>query len=121
MGRKIIISVGALVVLGMVAGVFIWMRARGVQPPRPDTVSPEPSEFHEASAASLPPVAHDEKPAPSIKNKKTTPPVTELPLKTGEVLNYTANVSKLDNVATLTLKVAGKGNRSEEHTSELQS
>src|SRR5690349_21894914 len=110
MGRKIIISVGALVVLGMVAGVFIWMRARGVQPPRPDTVSPEPSEFHEASAASLPPVAHDEKPAPSIKNKKTALPAPELQLKTGEVLNYTANVSKLDNVATLTLKVAGKGN-----------
>src|SRR5690242_10589833 len=110
MGRKIIISVGALVALGLIGGVFIWMRARGVQPPRPDTVSPEPSEFHEASAASLPPVGHDEKPAPSIKNKKTTPPVTELPLKTGEVPNYTANVSKLDNVATLTLKVAGKGN-----------
>lgn len=110
MTRKIAISVGALVALGLIAGAFIWMRARGVQPPRPDTVSPEPAEFHEASAASPPPVAHDEKPAPSTKNKKTPPPAAELALKTGEVLNYTANVSKLDNVATLTLKVAGKGN-----------
>ena len=113
MGRKITISVGALVALGLVAGVFIWMRARGVQPPRPDTVSPEPAEFHEASAASQPPVARNEKPAPeteSNKKKKTAPPAPELALKPGEVLNYTANVSKLDNVATLTLKVAGKGN-----------
>lgn len=33
-----------------------------------------------------------------------------LPLKPGEVLSYTANVAKLENVATLTLKVAGRGN-----------
>lgn len=107
------ISVGALVALGLVAGVSIWIRARGVQPPRPDSVSPEPAEFHEASAAIQPPVAPKEKPAPetkSDKNKKTAVPAPELPLKTGEVLNYMANVSKLDNVATLTLKVAGKGN-----------
>jgi|SRR5579859_319844 len=113
MGRKIAISVGALVALGLVAGAFIWIRARGVQPPRPDTVSPEPAEFHEASAAGQPPVARNEKALPATKtdkNKKTASPAPELPLKTGEVLNYTANVSKLDNVATLTLKVAGKGN-----------
>ena len=110
MARKIIISAGALVALGLVAGVFIWLRARGVQPPRPDTVSPEPAEFHEAVVASPPPVARNEKSASATKNKKTWPSVPELSLKTGEVLNYSANVSKLDNVATLTLKVAGKGN-----------
>lgn len=109
MARKIAISVGALVALGLVGGAFIWIRARGVQPPRPDAVSPEPVEFHEAAVASQPPAARNENPAPSTKDKKT-PPASELQLKTGEVLNYTANVSKLDNVATLTLKVAGKGN-----------
>ena len=113
MGRKIAISVGALMALGLVAGAFIWIRARNVQPPPADTVSPEPAEFHEASAASQPPVARNEKALPATKtdkNKKPASPAPELPLKTGEVLNYTANVSKLDNVATLTLKVAGKGN-----------
>lgn len=114
MVRKIAISVGALMALGLVAGAFIWIRARGMQPPRPDTVSPEPAEFHEASAAAQPPVARKEKALWSAtktdKNKKTASPAPELPLKKGEVLNYTANVSKLDNVATLTLKVAGKGN-----------
>ena len=112
MARKIVISVGALVALGLVAGVFYWLRARGVQPPS-EVASPEPSEFHEASVASPPPIARNEKALPATKpdkNKKTAPPAPELNLKTGEVLNYTANVSKLDNVATLTLKVAGKGN-----------
>jgi hypothetical protein len=33
-----------------------------------------------------------------------------LPLRPGEVLEYTANVSKLNNVATLRLQVAGRGN-----------
>ena len=106
MARKIMISVGALAALGLVAGVFYWLRARGVQPPQ-DVASPEPSEFREASVASPPPIAGNDKPAPATNNKKAA---TELALKTGEVLNYTANVSKLDNVATLTLKVAGKGN-----------
>jgi len=42
---------------------------------------------------------------------KATPPVdTGLPLRAGEVLEYTANVSKLNNVATLRLQVAGRGN-----------
>ena len=109
MTRKIAISVGALVALGLVAGVFYWMRARGSQQPLPDMASPEPSEFHEASVASPPPVTRNERPAPATKNKKAAAPAPELALKTGEVLNYTANVSKLDNVATLTLKVAGKG------------
>lgn len=110
MARKIMISVGALVALGLVGGAFIWIRARNVPPPRPDTVSPEPAGFREASAASQPPVARKEDPAPSTKDKKKAAPAPELPLKTGEVLNYMADVSKIENVATLTLKVAGKGN-----------
>ena len=99
MGRKIMISVGALVALGLVAGAFYWVRARGSQQPLADTVSPEPSEFREASVAAPPPVARSEKAAPATKNdknKKTAPSVAELSLRTGEVLNYTANVSKLD-------------------------
>lgn len=113
MGRKIMISVGTLVALAFAAGTFYWLRARASQQPLPDAVSPEPSEFHEASVASPPPISRNEKASPATKNnkdKKTAPMVAELPLKAGEVLNYTANVSKLDNVATLTLKVAGKGN-----------
>jgi hypothetical protein len=50
-------------------------------------------------------------PALNADPKKAAPPVdAELPLRAGEVLEYTANVSKLDNVATLRLQVAGRGN-----------
>jgi Protein of unknown function (DUF3108) len=105
MGRKMMIAIGALVAVGFAAGAFLWMRARGV-PPRPDVASAEPPEFHEAAVvANAPPHAS------ASKSKKAPPPAgPELALKTGEVLNYTANVAKLDNVATLTLKVAGQGN-----------
>ena len=42
--------------------------------------------------------------------KKTSPPVDSvLPLRTGEVLEYTANVSQVSNVANLKLQVAGRG------------
>ena len=112
MGRKITIAVGAFVALGLAAGVFLWMRARGVPPPRLDVVSAEPPGFSEASVTSSPASARSGKPGPSGKAKKAPPPTAgvELPLKPGEVLNYTANVAKLENVATLTLRVAGKGN-----------
>ncbi len=50
-------------------------------------------------------------PAESADSKKVLPPVdTGLPLRPGEVLEYSANVSKLNNVATLKLQVVGRGN-----------
>ncbi len=108
MGRKITIAAGALVALGLAAGGFYWMRARGEQAlPLPDVVSPEPPGFAEAVLGDAQATA---KPATKTKAKKKALPVeTALPLKTGEVLNYTADVAKLENVATLTLKVAGQG------------
>src|SRR5205823_7158179 len=75
----------------------------------------------------------EKSPSSAGSNKVTSPVDAGLPLRAGEVLEYTANVSKLNDVATLRLQVAGRGNflgkstwhlqafRSEEHTSELQS
>ena len=87
------------------------MRARGEQAlPRPDVVSPEPPGFQEAVVGNPLATPEPAKPATQTKAKKkarTAEPA--LPLKTGEVLNYTADVAKLENVATLTLKVAGQG------------
>ncbi len=112
MGRKITVAVGALVVLGLAAGGFYWLRARGEQAlPLPDVVTPEPSGFQEAVLGNSPTSGPSEKPASKTKaEKKELPAEAALPLKTGEVLNYTADVAKLENVATLTLKVAGQGN-----------
>lgn len=111
MGRKITIAAGALVALGLAAGGFYWMRARGEQAlPLPDVVSPEPPGFEEAVLGDSQATQAPAKPATKTKaKKKALPSEAALPLKTGEVLNYTADVAKLDNVATLTLKVAGQG------------
>jgi hypothetical protein len=111
MGRKITIAAGALVALGLAAGGFYWMRARGEQAlPLPDVVSPEPPGFEEAVLGDSQATPAPAKPATNTKaKKKALPSEAALPLKTGEVLNYTADVAKLDNVATLTLKVAGQG------------
>ncbi|HEY6945729.1 MAG TPA: DUF3108 domain-containing protein [Candidatus Acidoferrum sp.] len=112
MSLKRTVGIGALVALGFAAGAFYWVHARGEQAlPLPDVVSQEPPGFQEASVANALPNVAAGKAAPSAKTKKTTPPApAELPLKAGEVLNYEADVAKLENVATLTLKVAGKGN-----------
>jgi hypothetical protein len=99
-----------LAALGCAAAAFYWLHARAGQP-LPEVVSAEPSEFHDAPPANPKPSAKPGKPVPAAKAKKIAPPVdAALPLKTGEVLSYTANVAKLENVATLMLKVAGKGN-----------
>jgi hypothetical protein len=93
-----------------VAGAFYWLRARAGQP-LPDVAGPEPPGFQEGLLANAQPKAAPGKPVSGDRTKKTSPPApVELALKTGEVLNYTADVAKLQNVATLTLKVAGHGN-----------
>ena len=111
MGRKITIGLAALVALGLAAGGFYWTRARGGQAlPLPDVVSPEPPGFKAAVVGNTAPARGSAKPATKAKAKKKAPAAeVALPLETGEVLHYTADVAKLENVATLTLKVAGQG------------
>ena len=109
MSRKTAVGIAALALLGCAAGAFYWLRARGEQP-APEVVSAEPPGFHEAPPAEKPASATPGK-SPLAMEPKATPPVdTGLPLRAGEVLEYTANVSKLNNVATLRLQVAGRGN-----------
>ena len=104
----------ALVAFGV--GVIYYLHARGSQP-APVVVSAEPKEFHAAPPSEKPETSAAKKesaPEAKAEEKKAAPaapPVdTGQPLKAGEVLEYTANVSKLSNVATLTVKVVGRGN-----------
>jgi len=48
------------------------------------------------------------------------PADTGVPLRAGEVLEYSANVSELNNVASLRLQVAGRGNFLGKSTWHLQ-
>jgi Protein of unknown function (DUF3108) len=113
MSRKTTVGLAAFAALGCAAAAFYWLHARGQQPP-PEVVSAEPPGFREVPAAEKPvdvPAVRPKVSAVSADSKKVLPPVdTGLPLRAGEVLEYCANVSKLNNVATLKLQVAGRGN-----------
>ncbi len=109
MGLKTTVGIAAVAVLGCAAGAFYYVRARGEQHV-PEVVTAEPPGFREAYPAgkpASPPAVKSSLPADS---KKAAPPVdTGLPLRAGEVLEYAANVSNLENVASLRLQVAGRG------------
>jgi len=110
MSLKTTVGIAAVAVLGCAAGAFYWLHTRGEQRV-PEVLSAEPPGFREAPSAEKPANAVAVKSAlPADSNKAASPVDTGLPLKAGEVLEYTANVSKLNNVATLKLQVAGRGN-----------
>ena len=113
MGRKTTLGLAAFAALGCSAGAFYWLHARGQQPP-PEVASAEPPGYREAppeeKSVSAPSVKPNVPEGPT-EAKKVMPTVdTGLPLRSGEILEYSANVSNLNNVATLKLQVAGRGN-----------
>jgi hypothetical protein len=110
MSLRTTVGIAALAVLGCAGGAFFWLHARGNQH-LPEVGSPEPPGFHAVPLAEKPAKALAEKSSLPTESKKRTPPDdTALPLRAGEVLEYTANVSKLNNVANLRLQIAGRGN-----------
>jgi hypothetical protein len=113
MSRKTAIGMASLAVLGSAAGAFYWVRAHGQQP-APEVVSTEPPGFHEAPPAENPATSaavKSTRAASPADLKRAAPPVDAgLPLRAGEILEFTANVSNLNDVATLKLQVAGRGN-----------
>ena len=110
MSLRTIVGIATLTVLGCVAGMFYWLHARGKQHVPEEVVSPEPAGFHDApTPAKAPSAAPAKSHLPAVSKKAVTPVDTALPLRSGEVLEYTANVSQLENVASLRLQVAGRG------------
>jgi uncharacterized protein DUF3108 len=103
------VGVAALAVLACAVGAFYYLRARGAQPVQ-EVVSPPPAGFRDAPPPAKPASAAAGKPRlPAVSKKAAAPVDTALPLRAGEVLEYTANVSNLENVASLKLQVAGRG------------
>ncbi len=120
MSLRTTVGVAALAILGCAAGALYYLRARGEQH-LPEVVIAEPPGFRAAPSAEKPASATVEKsPLPADSKKAAAPVDTELPLRAGEVLEYTANVSKLNNVANLRLRVAGRGNFLGKSTWHLQ-
>ena len=120
MSLRTTVGIAILAVLACAFGAFYYLRAREAQP-APEVVSPEPAGFHDARPPAKPANAVAAKPRVSAVSKKVAAPVdTALPLRSGEVLEYTANVSNLENVASLKLQVAGRGTFLEKSVWHLQ-
>jgi hypothetical protein len=114
MGLGMKAGVAAIMVAGCAVGSFYWMKAHE-NPIPADMPVPAASVAAEEKipAANAPVASHEAAPAnaTATEPKKTAPPVdTAIPLKLGEVLDFSANVSKLNNVATLRLQVAERKN-----------
>lgn len=120
MSRRLTLGLTAVAALGCAAGAFYWLHARSNQP-LPDVPAPEPPGFHEAPAPEKTPAATTAKSPAAIDPKKGAPAVESgLLLRAGETLEFTANVSKLDNVANLKLQVASRGSFLGKSTWHLQ-
>jgi hypothetical protein len=120
MSRRITLGLTAVAALGCAAGAFYWLHARSNQP-LPDVPAPEPPGFHEGPTPEKPADTGPAKSPGTVETKKAPPAVDSGPLlRAGETLEFTANVSKLDNVANLKLQVAGRGNFLGKSTWHLQ-
>jgi hypothetical protein len=112
MNRRTTRGILAIAALGCAAGAYYWLHTRGSHS-TPEVVSAEPPGFHEAPPAPAPADKHVKAAVtsmPASPDPKTAPPVDTVPsLREGEVLEYTANVSKVSNVAILKLQIAGRG------------
>ena len=94
-----------MVVLGCAAGGAYWVRVQGQRTTRAASAELEPEPLS-PSAPEQP--ASSTAPHPSAPEPAKQPPAEPdpgLPLRSGEVLQYTANVANLTNVADLTLQV----------------
>jgi hypothetical protein len=105
MSYRKVIGVAALVIVGGAAGGYYWLRERSEASARAWAASHEP-EPSSAPAAELPATA-PASPSSGATTNKAGEPVADLglPLRSGEVLEYTANVANLSNVANLKLAV----------------
>ena len=122
MGHRAAIGVVVVAALGCAGGAFLWLHERS-NPPAEHLARTAPTFVPSANAA-------EGKGAPEEKNsagahgsasggnsaagagdanKGVANPDAGLPLRAGEVLEYTADVSKVSNVANLRLQVAERG------------
>ena len=120
MSLRTTVGVVGVAILSCAVGAFYYLRARSA-PPLPEVVSPEPPGFRDAPRPEKSATAAAAKSTlPGDPKKAASTADTGLPLRAGEVLEYSANVSELNNVASLRLQVAGRGNFLGKSTWHLQ-
>jgi len=105
MSYRKVIGIAGLLALGCAAGGYYWMRERNAGLAR-TWAAARASDAMNAPATELPAVAPSGNTSTSAPDKNGEPAADPgLPLRRGEVLEYTANVSSLNNVANLKLQV----------------
>jgi hypothetical protein len=106
MSHRASVGIGVVAALALAGGAFLWLHGRGSGAPPAIAAAPVavPPEKPRAAAETALPSA----PAPRVEAKKIAPPEVDagLSLRTGEILDYTADVAKLSDVANLRLQVA---------------
>jgi hypothetical protein len=103
MSQRIIIVIAVLAIVACGAGGFYWFRVRGQEPARTAAHNSEPMG---AAPTEAPAVAPTSPALGSAVTKNSSPPAeASFPLRGGEVLEYTANVANLSNVANLKLQI----------------
>ncbi|MGB7283716.1 MAG: DUF3108 domain-containing protein [Candidatus Acidiferrum sp.] len=107
MSYKKVTGIAAVVLLAGAAGGYYYLRQRSEASARawaashePESIAAAPDETRSAAPASP-------SKAPAATKSSAPIPYSGLPLRSGEVLEYTANVANLTNVATLKLLVGG--------------
>ncbi len=107
MSNRIVIGVAALAVIGCAAGGYYLVRERSEASARASASAPDSEPT--GAPADPPAVVSTSPPSASTASKNGEPAADPgLPLRRGEVLEYTANVSNLTNVANLKLQVGDR-------------
>ena len=110
--NAVMAGVAALILAG---AAFYWLHGRGSASPSAIASAPEsrpkPAVAAKTSEATIPALTREATPVAEGK-KKTLAPVPEagLPLRSGEILDFTADMAKVSNVANLRLQVAERQN-----------
>jgi hypothetical protein len=106
MSYRKVIGIAGLLALGCTAGGYYWMRERNAELAR-TWASARAADSRSTPTTDFPAPMAPTGPASASTPNKTGDPAVDpgLPLRRGEVLEYTANVSSLTNVANLKLLV----------------
>ena len=96
-------GIAVVAILGCAAGGVYWERVRNEGAIRGAAQPPEPE--RPSAAPALVSAAPSNTDVPAMARKEAIEAEAGLPLRSGEVLEYTANVASLTNVASLKLQV----------------
>jgi len=118
MSFRVKVGIAAVALLALAGGAYYWLHGRSNQPPTAIASEPEKTPAPAAAESSNAPTAGPESPAkaraealPSgAPKKEPVVPSSGLPLRAGEILDFTVDVAKVSSVATLRLQTAERRN-----------